>query len=145
MLNQVVLIGRLTRDPEMRYTNNGTPVTTFTLAVDRTFTNAQGQREADFIPVVVWRKQAENCGKYLSKGSMTAVVGRIQTRTYDGNDGQKRYVTEIIADNVRFLPSGGTNSQGGNYQNAYPDDAEAGAPSAPEFHPIEEDDDELPF
>lgn len=112
MLNRVILIGRLTKDPELRYTPNGIAVASFTLAVNRPFNNQQGEQEADFIPIVVWRKQAENCANYIGKGSLVAVEGRIQTRTYDGKDGQRRYVTEVIADNVRFLDKrGSTNAQ----------------------------------
>ncbi len=102
MLNRVILIGRLTRDPELKYIPSGTPVASFTLAVDRSFTNKDGEREADFIPIVVWRKQAENCANYLGKGSLVAVDGRMQVRTYE-QDGQRRYITEVIADSVRFL------------------------------------------
>ena len=104
-MNKVVLIGRLTRDPELRYTGSNTPVATFTLAVNRAFSNQQGEREADFINVVVWRKQAENVKNYLTQGSQAAVEGRIQTRSYDDQNGQKRYVTEVVADNVEFLGS----------------------------------------
>lgn len=104
-MNKVFLIGRLTRDPELRYTGNNTPVATFSLAVNRNFTNQSGEREADFINIVVWRKQAENVKNYLNQGSQVAIDGRIQTRSYDGNDGQKRYVTEVVADNVEFLGS----------------------------------------
>lgn len=104
-MNKVFLIGRLTRDPELRYTGNNTPVATFSLAVNRNFTSASGEREADFINIVVWRKQAENVKNYLSQGSQVAIDGRIQTRSYDGNDGQKRYITEVVADNVEFLGS----------------------------------------
>lgn len=107
MLNRVVLIGRLTKDPELKYTPNGVAVASFTLAVDRFRSNAQGEREADFIPIVVWQKQAENCANYLSKGSLAAVDGRIQVRTYDGKDGQRHWVTEVIADTVRFLDKKG--------------------------------------
>lgn len=103
MLNRAVLIGRLTKDPELRYTPNGVAVASFVLAVNRTWLNQQGEREADFLPIVVWRKQAENCANYLSKGSLVAVDGRIQVRSYEGKDGQRRWVTEIIADSVRFL------------------------------------------
>jgi len=110
MLNRVILIGRLTKDPELRYTPNGIAVASFTLAVNRPFNNQQGEQEADFIPIVVWRKQAENCANYIGKGSLVAVEGRIQTRTYDGKDGQRRYVTEVIADNVRFLDKRGSTS-----------------------------------
>ncbi len=104
-MNKVFLIGRLTRDPELRYTGSNIPVATFSLAVNRNFTNQQGEREADFINIVVWRKQAENVKNYLSQGSQVAIDGRLQSRTYDGNDGQRRYVTEVVADNVEFLGS----------------------------------------
>ena len=104
-MNRVFLIGRLTRDPELRYTGNNTPVATFSLAVNRNFSNQQGEREADFINIVVWRKQAENVKNYLTQGSQVAIDGRIQTRSYDDNNGQKRYVTEVVADNVEFLGS----------------------------------------
>ncbi len=113
-MNKVFLIGRLTKDPELRYTGNNTPVASFTLAVNRAYTNQSGEREADFINVVVWRKQAENVKNYLSQGSQAAVDGRIQTRSYDDNNGQRRYVTEVIADNVEFLGSKGSNSNGGS-------------------------------
>ena len=111
MLNKSILIGRLTKDPELRYTPaNGVAVTTFTVAVDRPFTNQQGERETDFIPVVVWRKQAENCANYLNKGSLVAVDGRIQIRTYDDKEGQRRWMTEVVAENVRFLSPKGEQS-----------------------------------
>jgi len=103
MLNRVILIGRLTKDPELKYTPNGLAVATFTLAVDRSRTNAQGERETDFIPIVVWQKQAENCANYLGKGSLAAVDGRMQVRSYDGKDGVRRWMTEVVAENVRFL------------------------------------------
>lgn len=115
MLNRVILIGRLTKDPELRYTPNGVAVASFTLAVNRSRPNQQGEREADFIPVVVWQKQAENCANYIGKGSLIAVDGRIQVRTYDAKDGQRRWVTEIVAENVRFLDkkeSGGSAGSG---------------------------------
>ena len=106
-MNKVVLIGRLTKDPELRYTPSNVPTTTFSLAVNRNFTNQNGVREADFINIVVWRKQAETAKKYLSKGSLIAIEGRIQTRNYDGADGKKVYVTEVVADNYEFLESKG--------------------------------------
>ena len=106
-MNKVVLIGRLTKDPELRYTPSNVPTTTFSLAVNRNFTNQNGVREADFINIVVWRKQAETAKKYLSKGSLIAIEGRIQTRNYDGADGKKVYVTEVVADNFEFLESKG--------------------------------------
>ncbi len=109
-MNKIILIGRLTKDPELRYTPNGAAVASFTLAVDRRFSNQSGEKETDFIPIVVWNKAAENCAKYISKGRQVAVEGRLQIRSYDGNDGQRRWVTEVIADNVEFL----SNSQGQN-------------------------------
>ena len=104
-MNKVFLIGRLTRDPELRYTGSNIPVATFSIAVNRNYSNQQGEREADFINIVVWRKQAENVKNYLTQGSQVAIDGSIQTRSYDDNNGQKRYVTEVVADNVEFLGS----------------------------------------
>jgi single-strand DNA-binding protein len=106
MLNRIVLVGRLTRDPELRYTPaNGVAVASFTLAVNRPFKQQGGQREADFIPVVVWRQQAENCAKYLVKGSLAGVDGRLQIRSYEDREGQRRTVAEVVADSVQFLES----------------------------------------
>ncbi|ALJ98860.1 single-stranded DNA-binding protein [Staphylococcus aureus] len=117
MLNRVVLVGRLTKDPELRSTPNGVSVGTFTLAVNRTFTNAQGEREADFINVVVFKKQAENVKNYLSKGSLAGVDGRLQTRNYENKDGQRVFVTEVVADSVQFLePKNNNQQQKNNYQ-----------------------------
>ena len=109
-MNKIFLIGRLTKDPELRYTPNGAAVASFTLAVNRRVANQNGEKEADFIPIVVWNKAAENCSKYLSKGRQAAVEGRLQIRSYDGNDGNRRWVTEVIADNVEFLGSGDGNN-----------------------------------
>ncbi|BBO00436.1 single-stranded DNA-binding protein [Sporolactobacillus terrae] len=121
MINRVVLVGRLTKNPELRYTPNGVAVTSFTIAVNRPFSNQQGERDADFIPVVVWRRQAENAANFLQKGSLAGVDGRIQTRNYENNEGRRVYVTEVVADSVQFLePKGSRNNNGGNY-----------APSAP--------------
>jgi len=103
MLNRVVLVGRLIRDPDLRQTTTRVSVATFTLAVNRTFANQDGEREADFIQCVVWRKTAENVARYVGKGSLVGVDGRIQTRSYDAQDGSKRYVTEVVADSVQFL------------------------------------------
>lgn len=103
MLNTIVLIGRLTHDPELRYTPNGIPVGGFTLAVDRPFTNQQGEREADFIDIVVWRRLAETCSQHLQKGRLVAVHGRLQIRSYETQDGQRRRVAEVVANDVRFL------------------------------------------
>ena len=106
-MNKVILIGRLTRDPELRYTQSGSAVCSFTLAVDRAFTNQQGEREADFIDIVVWNKAAENVAKYMAQGRQVAVDGRLQIRSYEGNDGQRRWRTEVIANNVEFLGNAG--------------------------------------
>lgn len=106
MLNRVILIGRLTQDPELRYTQNGTAVASFTVAVNRKFK----RDEADFVPVVVWNKAAENCANYLGKGRLVAVEGRLQIRSYETQDGQRRRVTEVVADEVKFLDRAGTSS-----------------------------------
>ncbi len=103
LLNKVILIGRLTRDPELRYTGSGIPMANFSLAVDRPFTNQQGERETDFIRIVVWRKQAENCAKNLGKGRLVAIEGRLQISSYEAQDGSKRQSADVVADNVRFL------------------------------------------
>ena len=103
-MNKVMLIGRITRDPELRYTSSNIPSVRFTLAVNRPFENQNGERETDFINIVVWRKQAENVKKYVSKGSLVAVEGRIQTGSYE-KDGQRVYTTDVVADNVQFLES----------------------------------------
>lgn len=102
-MNKVIIIGRLSRDPEMRSTASGINTTMFNVAVSRNYTGSSGTREADFINCIAWRKQAENIAKYCKKGSQVAVEGRIQTRNYDANDGSRKYITEIIADNVTFL------------------------------------------
>ena len=105
MINSTVLIGRLTKDPELRRTANDIPVATFTLAVNRPFSNPNGEKETDFIPVVVWRKQAENVEQYVSKGQMVGVEGRIQTRNYENEEGKRVYITEVVANSVTFLES----------------------------------------
>jgi single-strand DNA-binding protein len=115
MMNRVVLVGRLTKDPDLRYTPNGVPVATFTLAVNRTFTNQQGEKETDFINCVVWRRPAENVANFLKKGSLAGVDGRIQTRNYEGQDGKRVYVTEVLAESVQFLEP--KNSSGGRSDN----------------------------
>lgn len=161
MLNRVILIGRLTRDPELRYTPSGVAVTQFTLAIDRPFTNQQGEREADFIQIVTWRKLAETCANYLAKGRLTAVEGRIQTRNYENNEGRRVYVTEIVADNVRFLESAGgsrnrdessgqsgrndfNNDYGGN-RNDYNRNDSNRDPFSDDGKPVDISDDDLPF
>lgn len=123
MINRVVLVGRLTKDPEYRTTPSGVSVATFTLAVNRTFTNAQGEREADFINCVVFRKQAENVNNYLFKGSLAGVDGRIQSRSYENQEGRRIFVTEVVCDSVQFLEPKNQNKRHGqegnnnNFQN----------------------------
>ena len=125
-VNRIVIIGRLTRDPELRSTTNGTPVATFTAAVDRNVKNARGEIETDFIPVVAWRGQAESCAKYLSKGKLVAVDGRLQIRTYEAQDGSKRTAAEVHTDNVQFLSpaNSNNNSSYGESYNSAPDPLE---------------------
>lgn len=113
-MNRIILLGRLTRDPEVRYTGTGRVVCQFTLAVDRPFANQDGQKEADFIPVVIWGKQAETCGNSLTKGQRALVEGRLQIRSYDGKDGNKHWVTEVIADRFEFI------ERKGDFANARP-------------------------
>lgn len=149
MLNKVCLVGRLTRDPELRYLGNGTPVANFTLAVNRTFKNRNGERDADFINIVVWRKQAENCANYIGKGSLVSIAGRIQTRSYDGADGQKRYVTEVVADEVQFLDSKNSRNRDsyGDYSsnNLGNNDFDTNDVPLDDLYPIDGDEGDLPF
>lgn len=158
MINNVVLVGRLTKDPELKYTANGSAVATFTLAVNRNFTNLNGDREADFINCVIWRKPAETLANYARKGTLLGVTGRIQTRNYENQQGQRVYVTEVVAENFQLLESRsasenrgsnhGNNGGGGNFNQP--------APSAPNFdrntsdpfnsgNSIDISDDDLPF
>ena len=115
-MNKIILMGRLVRDPEVRYTSTGKVVCQFTLAVDRPFANQDGQREADFIPVVIWGKQAEVCGNSLTKGQRALVEGRLQIRSYDAKDGSKRWVTEVIANSFEFIERKGEFSHAGGTQ-----------------------------
>ncbi|MFI3377632.1 single-stranded DNA-binding protein [Mammaliicoccus sciuri] len=117
MINRTVLVGRLVRDPEYRTTPSGVQVATFTLAVNRTFTNQQGEREADYINCVVFRKTAENVNQYLSKGKLAGVDGRLQSRSYDNKEGQKVFVTEVVCDNVQFLEPKDSQNGSNSYQN----------------------------
>ena len=144
-MNKAILIGNLTRDPETMTTSSGIMKCSFTVACQRRFANAQGVREADFIPVVCWRQTAELCSRYLSKGRKVAVEGSIQVRSYDAQDGTKRYVTEVVADNVEFLGSRDEGQRSGGYSAPA---APAPAPrqaAAPAGDFMEVDDDELPF
>lgn len=175
MINRVVLVGRLTKDPELKYTQTGVAVTRFTLAVNRTFSNQSGEREADFINCVTWRKQAENTANFLRKGSLTGIEGRIQTSSFDGQDGKRVFMTEVVADSVQFLEprnastadrSGagyGAPSQGAQqneqpyYQNQQPTQQYQQQPNQQNYTrtdndpfstgggPIEVSDDDLPF
>ncbi|AME10066.1 MULTISPECIES: single-stranded DNA-binding protein [Gemella] len=116
MINNVVLVGRLTRDPELRYSSSNIPMVYFTVAVNRTFTDQNGQRNADFVSCVAFRKQAENMARFLAKGSLIGVEGRIQTRNYQGKDGNTVYVTEVVANTVQFLePKSSTNRQNNGF------------------------------
>lgn len=154
-MNKVFLIGRLTRDPELRYTSGNVPVATFSLAVDRTFSNANGEREADFFNIVAWRKAAETISQYMKKGSQIAVDGRLQSRSYDDANGQKRYVTEVVVDNFQFLDSK-KNAEANNSSASEPTPYDFPMDNAPtndvkddpfaDFgNSIEINDDELPF
>lgn len=144
MINRVILVGRLTKDPEYRQTPSGVSVATFTLAVNRTFTNSQGEREADFINIVVFRKQAENVSKYLSKGSLAGVDGRIQSRSYENNEGRRVFVTEVVADSVQFMDSKGSNQQSNQPQQQRGQAPAGNNPFANDDN-ANIDDDDLPF
>lgn len=117
MINSTTIVGRLTKDPELRTTPSGVEVGNFTLAVNRTFTNHNGEREADFINCIVFRKQAVNVNQYLSKGKLAGIVGRLQTRSYENKEGQKVYVTEVVCDNVQFLEPKDSQNDSNSYQN----------------------------
>lgn len=164
MLNRVVLVGRLTKDPEYRVTPSGVSVATFTLAVNRTFTNADGERQADFINCVVFRKQAENVNTYLSKGSLAGVDGRLQSRSYDNQEGRRIFVTEVVAESVQFLEPKNSRRDGSEYEecpqaqskpsspNDYQQQNQKAQQSTPATNPfanadgpIDISDDDLPF
>ncbi|HEM6508758.1 TPA: single-stranded DNA-binding protein [Streptococcus suis] len=164
MINNVVLVGRMTRDAELRYTPSNQAVATFTLAVNRNFKNQNGEREADFINVVIWRQQAENLANWAKKGALIGVTGRIQTRSYDNQQGQRVYVTEVVAESFQLLESRtAREGQGGGYSagnsfaggNDYNSPHQAPAQSTPNFtreespfgasNPMDISDDDLPF
>jgi single-strand DNA-binding protein len=140
VLNRVVLIGRLTRDPELRYTPNGIAVVTFTLAVDRRYTNQQGNRETDFIRIVAWRQLAELCANYLKKGRLAGVDGRLQIRSFDNSEGRRVTVAEVVAEDVRFLEPAGSRQEGRPESDSSADD-----PFAQDGETIDISDDDLPF
>ncbi|HEM6539554.1 TPA: single-stranded DNA-binding protein [Streptococcus suis] len=164
MINNVVLVGRMTRDAELRYTPSNQAVATFTLAVNRNFKNQNGEREADFINVVIWRQQAENLANWAKKGALIGVTGRIQIRSYDNQQGQRVYVTEVVAESFQLLESRtAREGQGGGYSagnsfaggNDYNSPYQAPAQSTPNFareespfgasNPMDISDDDLPF
>lgn len=158
MINRVVLVGRLTKQPELKYTPNGVAVTSFTIAVNRPFKKQGGEQEADFIPIVVWRKQAESAANFLNKGSLAGIDGRIQTRNYENNEGRRVYVTEVIADSVQFLEPKSTHSSNqsssqGDYSSGTRSTGTSQSQSAPSFDdpfageskPIDINEDDLPF
>lgn len=142
MMNSTCLVGRLTKDVELRYTPSNVAVATFTLAVNRTFKNENGEREADFINCVMWRQQAENLANWAKKGALIGVTGRIQTRSYDNQQGQRVYITEVIAETFQLLESKGQGNQGQQRQSQQ---------QAPDFsrnaniNPLDISDDMLPF
>ena len=148
-MNNVVLIGRLTRDPELRYIpNTGTAGANFSLAIDKQVSKekkeemeSKGQPTADFINIVVWGRQAENCANYLAKGRLTAVQGRLQSRTYDAKDGSKRYITEVVAEKVQFLEWGDENQN--TQSNSQNNNSNDGFPDIDGFDPV--DDANIPF
>ncbi|KGP73207.1 single-stranded DNA-binding protein [Pontibacillus yanchengensis] len=160
MLNRVVLVGRLTKDPDLRYTPNGVAVANFTIAVNRPFTSQQGGKDADFINCVVWRRAAENLANFMKKGSMVGVDGRLQSRSFDNSEGKRVFVTEVVADSVQFLEtkgssSGGAGSQGyqqsnqnqnySNNQNNQNNQSNQEDPFSDNGEPIDISDDDLPF
>jgi single-strand DNA-binding protein len=149
MINRVILVGRLTKDPEMRFTQSGKGVTSFTLAVKRTFKNAQGEYEADFVNCIAWNN-AENVANYLKKGSLAGVDGRIQTRNFEGQDGKRVFMTEVVAESVQFLePKNSQSSNQGQSQNNNQQQSQNQRQDEDPFKndgtPIDISDDDLPF
>ena len=138
MINNVVLIGRLTRDAELRYTPSNIAVATFNLAVNRNFKNDNGDREADFINVVMWRQQAENFANWVKKGNLVGITGRIQTRSYDNQQGQRVYVTEVVAESFQTLEKKDNAANNASMENQIP-------PSFEKTNPMDISDDDLPF
>lgn len=130
-MNRVILVGRLVKDPELKRTPNDIPVVQFTLAVNRSFSSKNGEKQADFINCVVWRTQAENLAKYMHKGNQIGVEGQLQVRTYEDNGGVKRYITEVVCDQIHFLESKGTTSRNDGYSSAYNDITQYDIPDTP--------------
>ena len=142
MINNVVLVGRLVRDPELRYTPSNQAVATFSLAVNRNFKSQNGEREADFINCVIWRQQAENLANWAKKGALIGITGRIQTRNYENQQGQRVYVTEVVADNFQLLEFNKQNNQGQSQGNSKQD---LSGQATANTSPIDISDDDLPF
>jgi len=142
MLNNVSLVGRLTKDPELRYTPSNQAVATFSLAVNRNFKSQNGEREADFINCVIWRQQAENLANRAKKGALIGTTGRIQTRSYENQQGQRVYVTEVVADNFQLLEFNKQNNQGQSQGNSQQD---LSGQATANTSPIDISDDDLPF
>lgn len=138
MINNVVLIGRLTRDPELRYTPSNVAVATFSLAVNRNFKNQAGDYEADFISCIMWRQQAENFANWVKKGNLVGITGRIQTRSYDNQQGQRVYVTEVVAESFQILEKKDNAANNASMENQIP-------PSFEKTNPMDISDDDLPF
>lgn len=138
MINNVVLVGRLTRDPELRYTPSNVAVATFSLAVNRNFKNQAGDYEADFISCIMWRQQAENFANWLKKGALVGITGRIQIRSYDNQQGQRVYVTEVVAESFQILEKKDNAANNASMENQIP-------PSFKKTNPIDISDDDLPF
>lgn len=138
MINKVVLVGRIVREPELRYTPQNTAVATFTLAVNRRFKNAQGEREADFINCVIWRQPAENLANWAKKGTLVGITGSIQARNYENKEGQRVYVTEVLADNFQMIERNSNKTEKGKTKSNQDKDPFAGSP-------MEVSDDDLPF
>ncbi|MDG6128678.1 single-stranded DNA-binding protein [Lactococcus formosensis] len=138
MINNVVLVGRIVREPELRYTPQNTAVATFTLAVNRRFKNAKGEREADFINCVIWRQPAENLANWAKKGALVGITGSIQVRNYENKEGQRVYLTEVLADNFQMLESSSNKTEKGKTKSQQDKDPFAGSP-------MEVSDDDLPF
>ena len=138
MINNVVLVGRLTRDPELRYTPSNVAVATFSLAVNRNFKNQAGDYEADFISCIMWRQQAENFANWLKKGALVGITGRIQTRSYDNQQGQRVYVTEVVAENFQILEKKDNSANNASMENQIP-------PSFEKTNPMDISDDDFPF
>ena len=146
MLNNVSLVGRTTRDVELRYTPSNVAVATFTIAVNRTFKNENGEREADFINVVMWRQQAENLANWAKKGALIGITGRIQTRSYDNQQGQRVYVTEVVAEQFQLLESRNSQGQQGNQgQRAQTQQETPDFSRSATTNPLDISDDDLPF